>query len=97
MKQKIITGAILTAALFPALYFGGWLFEVVIFAFLFIGALEFAQLKGKIWPTWMKALMVLFIFALAYTPRAYFAASAILLLLIVFFLTIQFECLIYLI
>jgi phosphatidate cytidylyltransferase len=91
MKQKIITGAILAAALFPALYFGGWLFEIVIFVFLFIGALEFAQVKGKNWPMWMKGLMVVFINALAYTPRPYFAASVILLLLIVFFLTIQFE------
>jgi phosphatidate cytidylyltransferase len=91
MKQKIITGAILAAALFPALYFGGWLFEIVIFVFLFIGALEFAQVKGKNWPMWMKGLMVVFINALAYTPRSYFAASVILLLLVVFFLTIQFE------
>ncbi len=91
MKQKIITGVILMAALFPALYFGGWLFEIVIFLFLFIGALEFAQVKGKNWPMWMKGLMVVFIYALAYSPRPYFAANVILLLLIVFLLTIQFE------
>jgi phosphatidate cytidylyltransferase len=91
MKQKIITGAILAATLFPALYFGGWLFEIVIFVFLFIGALEFAQVKGQKWPMWMKGLMVVFINVLAYTPRQYFAASVILLLLSVFFLAIQFE------
>lgn len=91
MKQKIITGAILTATLFPALYFGGWFFEVVIFVFLFIGALEFASVKGKHWPLWMKGLMVVFINALAYSPRSFFAANVILLLIIVFFLTILFD------
>jgi phosphatidate cytidylyltransferase len=91
MKQKIITGAVLAATLFPALYFGGWLFEIVIFVFLFIGALEFAQVKGKSWPKWMKGLMVAFVYGLAYLPKEYFMAGVILLLLIVFFLAIQFE------
>lgn len=91
MKQKIITGALLAATLFPALYFGGWLFEIVIAVFLFIGALEFAQVKGKNWPKWMKVLMVAFIYGLAYLPKDYFMVGVILLLLIVFILTIQFE------
>ena len=77
MKQKIITGAILAATLFPALYFGSWLFEIVIFVFLSIGALEFAQVKGKIWPKWMKGLMVAFVYGLAYLPKEYFMAGVI--------------------
>lgn len=54
MKQRIITGIILIIALVPTIFYGGWLFNLVITLLCMIGSIEIlrmAKINRKIFPS----------------------------------------------
>jgi phosphatidate cytidylyltransferase len=91
MKQKIITGAILTAVFGPALYMGGPVFMVVVAVFVAIGSREISSIFEPKWPKWMMAVVLTIIVGFALTPTQYLFATVVATLFLIFVFTVVFD------
>lgn len=91
MKQKVLTGTLLVGILGPILYFGGLAFDVLVILFLFLGSLEIADIYKKEWPSFMRWLVVIITFGVAFAPIEYFMVTLVSLLILLFTLSVLFE------
>lgn len=91
MKQRIITGFILAAILFPALYVGGWPLRAVVIFFLTISTYEIIHATGKKFPVWLLIVLLASVFVLGTIQLEYLLPSIITLFIGLFIITILTE------
>ncbi len=91
MKQRIITGMILAAILFPALYVGGWPLRAVVILFLTISTYEIIHATGKKFPAWLLFLLLASVFVLGTIQMVYLVPLIITLFIGLFIITILTE------
>jgi phosphatidate cytidylyltransferase len=91
MKQRIITGLILAAILFPALYAGGWPLRAVVILFLTISTYEIIHATGKKFPIWLLILLLASVFVLGTVQLEYLLPLIITLFIGLFIITILTE------
>jgi len=88
MKQRIITGFILFAILFPALYVGGWPLRAVVVFFLSFSAYETINATGKKFPKWLMFILLGCVLALGLIDLTYILPLTITLIIFLFLMVI---------
>jgi phosphatidate cytidylyltransferase len=91
MKQRIITGLVLAAILFPALYVGGWPLRAVVIFFLSISTYEIIHATGKKFPVLILILLLGSVFVIGSVQTIYVLPLVTVLLVGLFIITILTE------
>jgi len=91
MKQKIITGLLLFAILFPALYVGGWPLRAVVIGFLTISAYEVVIATGTKLPVWLVVPILAMVFVLGAIDEAYLLPTIMTVIISLFIILVLLE------
>lgn len=91
MKERIITALIIIAVVLPPLLWGGWLLDILIFAFVSLGAYEILDVRQKETPKWVLAVLILLMIGLFLLPNEFLTAGLIVALILLYFTSICFS------
>jgi CDP-diglyceride synthetase len=88
MKQRIITGFLIAAVVISTFLVGGWIRQVVIFAFIFVGLYEAYAIKEKQWPKGLYLVLAAASFGLAIVSDTYLLISLLGVMMLYFVISI---------
>lgn len=91
MKERMITAIIIIAVVLPPLLYGSWLLDLLIFAFVSVGADEILKVRQKKTPVWVLLGFIMMMIILFLLPNNLLLVGLIVSLILLYFMTICFS------
>lgn len=91
LKQRIITGLLITSVVLPTFLYGGWPFNIVVFLFIASGLYEAYAIRKDQWPLWIYLGMILLVIFYSQANLETLFVAFILLLMGLYLMTVLFE------
>ncbi len=91
MKERIITALIIIAVVLPPLLYGGWLLDILIFAFVWFGVDEILKVRQKETPKWVLLAFVIMMIGMFWLPDQFLVAGLIFSLILLYLIVICFS------
>lgn len=91
MKQRIITGLLITSIVLPTFLYGGLPFNLVVFFFIAFGLYEVYAVKKDQWPLWIYLLLICIVLLLATANLENLYLGSLSLIMGLFLLTVLFD------
>lgn len=91
MKQRIITGLLITSIVLPTFLYGGLPFNLVVFFFIAFGLYEVYAVKKDQWPLWVYLLLIGIVLLLANANLENLYLGSLSLIMGLFLLTVLFD------